>query len=163
MSFGHESAIEVIDEALEFAERHNLLLLAASSNVGGNTGRARRWPGSRHNVISMCATDGNGAECERNPPPRDNTSNFATFGVTAPVWWSVDSHDFDVEMCIYRTGTSVATPIAAAIAALIIESVWRKSSTSNHTLNIRKSTSECGCVVVGKGCRRPAVWERFLC
>jgi subtilisin family serine protease len=119
MSFGYESTVEVIDDALKFAGDSNVLLIAAASNVGGNTGRARRWPGTRDNVLSMCATEGNGFEYKGNPPPRENGFNFATLGVMVPVW--TVPNGFDSSNQVYRSGTSISTPIAAAIAAAVIE------------------------------------------
>jgi hypothetical protein len=119
MSFGYETVIDEIDQALKLASEHNVLLIAAASNVGGNTGRAQRWPAIRDNVISMCATQGKGFQYKRNPPPRDNNFNFATLGVMVPVW-TVPATEGNSQI-IYMSGTSIATPVAAAIAASIIE------------------------------------------
>jgi subtilisin family serine protease len=113
MSFGYEDEIDSIHEALKYAEDNNVLLLAAASNVGCNTARARRWPGKRDNVLSICATEGNGYPYKNNPPYKRKANNFATLGVMVPTWSSPE----------YMTGTSIATPIAAAIAASIIELV----------------------------------------
>jgi hypothetical protein len=123
MSFGFEGVVDEIDEALNFATSHNVLLIAAASNVGGNTARARRWPGTRDNVLSMCATEGNGCEYKGNPPPKDNDFNFATLGVMVPVW-TVPVGQGNSQQ-IYRSGTSIATPVAASIAASIIELIRR--------------------------------------
>lgn len=123
MSFGFEGAIGVIDEALKFAGSHNVLLIAAASNVGGNIWKARRWPGTRDNVISMCATEGNGSEYKNNPPPRDNVFNFATLGVMVPVWTVPTGQNDSRE--IYRSGTSIAAPVAAAIAASMVGLIRR--------------------------------------
>jgi subtilisin family serine protease len=113
MSFGYELEVEVVHEALKFAEANNVLLIAAASNVGCNTARARRWPGNRFNVLSMCATEGNGYPYKNNPPHKHNAWNFATLGVMVPTWSKPE----------YMTGTSIATPIAAGIAASVIELV----------------------------------------
>jgi hypothetical protein len=121
MSFGYESMVEVIDDALKFAGDHKVLLIAAASNVGSNTAYSRRWPSERDNVISVRAAEGRGFEWEGNPPPDSYDYNFSTLGVMVPVW-SVPN-DKDQSEQIYRTGTSIATPIAAAIAASVLEFV----------------------------------------
>jgi hypothetical protein len=119
MSFGYESMDEAIDDALRLAGEHKVLLIAAASNVGGNTARARRWPSERDNVISIRAAEGRGGEWDGNPPPCAYAYNFATLGVMVPVWSTPDEHGISQQIC--RTGTSIATPVAAAVAASVIE------------------------------------------
>jgi subtilisin family serine protease len=121
MSFGYESMIEPIDDALKFAGDNNVLLIAAASNVGGNTARARRWPSERDNVIPIRAAEGRGCEWDGNPPPNDYTYNFATLGVMVPVWSIPNENNRSQQT--FRTGTSIATPIAAAVAASVFELV----------------------------------------
>lgn len=119
MSFGYEAEVEVIEKALKKADENNVLLIAAASNVGGNTALAQRWPGTRDNVMSVYAAEGKGFQYADNPPPRANAYNFATLGVMVPVWSVPDESGDSPE--IYCTGTSYATPIAAAIAASVLE------------------------------------------
>jgi hypothetical protein len=119
MSFGYESEREEIQDALTFAGEKNVLLLAAASNVGGNLGGAQRWPGNRENVMSIGATEGKGFGYEDNPPAQPNEYNFATLGVMVPVWTVPDEKNESKQ--IHRTGTSIATPIAAAIAASVLD------------------------------------------
>lgn len=122
MSFGYENEVEVIEKALKHADEKGVLLVAAASNVGGNTGRAKRWPSTRDNVLAVYAAGGKGEEYTDNPPPRSNHYNFATLGVMMPVWSTPDKEGTSQEICC--TGTSYATPVAAAIAASILEFMW---------------------------------------
>lgn len=126
MSFGYEAEVEVIEKALKIADDNNVLLIAAASNVGGNTALAQRWPGTRDNVMSVYAAEGKGLQYADNPPPRPNAYNFSTLGVMVPVW-SVPDESGD-SPGIYCTGTSYATPIAAAIAASVLEFIRRTES-----------------------------------
>jgi hypothetical protein len=119
MSFGYEAEVEVIEKALKKADDNNVLLIAAASNVGGNTALAQRWPSMRDNVMSIYAAEGKGFQYADNPPPRANAYNFATLGVMVPVW-SIPNESGESPR-IYCTGTSYATPIAAAIAASVLE------------------------------------------
>jgi hypothetical protein len=126
MSFGYEAEVEVIEKALKKADDNNVLLIAAASNVGGNTALAQRWPGTRDNVMSVYAAEGKGFQYADNPPPRANAYNFATLGVMVPVWSVPDDSGNSQEM--HCTGTSYATPIAAAIAASVLEFIRHTES-----------------------------------
>ena len=119
MSFGYEAEVEVIEQALKKADDNNVLLIAAASNVGGNTALAQRWPSTRDNVMSVYAAEGKGFPYKDNPPHRANCYNFATLGVMVPVWSVPDESGDSAE--IFCTGTSYATPIAAAIAASVLD------------------------------------------
>jgi hypothetical protein len=126
MSFGYEAEVEVIEKALKKADDNNVLLIAAASNVGGNTALAQRWPGTRDNVMSVYAAEGKGFQYADNPPSRANAYNFATLGVMVPVWSVPNDSGISQEM--YCTGTSYATPIAAAIAASVLEFIRHTES-----------------------------------
>lgn len=54
MSFGFESQDAVIDAALRKAEDHDVLLLAAASNVGRDMVGARSWPAAT--MTMLCAS-----------------------------------------------------------------------------------------------------------
>lgn len=122
MSFGYESEVEVIETALRQADQKGVLLIAAASNVGGNTSRAKRWPSTRDNVLAIYAAGGKGEDYTDNPPPMENRYNFTTLGVMIPVWTIPNETGFSTEICC--TGTSYATPVAAAIAATVLDFIW---------------------------------------
>jgi hypothetical protein len=87
MSFGFEDEYELIEEALDRAEKAGKLILAAASNKGGvtigkSTGRTR--PAHREDIICVHATDGKGNKGGMNPSPMDDKLNFATLGVAIP-------------------------------------------------------------------------------
>lgn len=110
LSFGFEEDDETIDIALEDAARAGKLVIAAASNRGGRSDRAR--PARREDVICIHATDGNGSIGGRNPPPLPQTDNFATLGVAVPSRWKHDD--------VWNSGTSFAVPIAAGFAADVL-------------------------------------------
>lgn len=114
MSFGYEAEVEVIEKAFKKADDNNVLLIVAA-----NTALAQRWPGTRDNVMSVSAADGHGSPYSGNPPPRRDAYNLATLGVMVPVWSVPD--EYGNSRKIHRTGTSYAAPIAAAIAASVLE------------------------------------------
>ena len=111
MSFGFEEENDLIDIALDNATRAGKLVIAAASNNGGRSGRAR--PARREDVICIHATDGYGNKGGMNPSPQAQKDNFATLGVAVPLKWKDNN--------VYKSGTSFAVPIAVGFAADILE------------------------------------------
>lgn len=123
MSFGYEAEVPIIEQELKEADRAGILLFAAASNVGGNTMFARRWPAKRTNVMCMYACEGEGNWYDKNPTADPHEHNFAALGVSVPLHTIPDASGNSPE--IYRSGTSISTPVAAAIAASVLETIQR--------------------------------------
>jgi hypothetical protein len=89
------------------------LIFAAASNSGGNGDRA--CPACEFGVFAIHATDENGDGVRRMNPPRcpEPNDNFSTLGSKIDSFWN--GHD------VHISGTSFATPIAAAMAANALE------------------------------------------
>ncbi|KAK0727292.1 peptidase S8/S53 domain-containing protein [Lasiosphaeria miniovina] len=111
MSFGFEDENDLIDAAVDRAINAGKLIIAAASNNGGLSGRAR--PARYEGVICVHATDGKGNKGGMNPSPLPNKDNFATLGVAVPCKWKGKD--------VWKSGTSFAVPIAAGFAADIME------------------------------------------
>jgi Subtilase family len=94
------------------AIKDQVLLFAAASNSGRKVGRA--YPAKRNEVFSIHAAYGGGGAWRNNPKPHMLDFNFSTLGmyVEAP-------HEGQETKRV--SGTSVAAPIAAGIAALVLE------------------------------------------
>lgn len=97
--------------AIKNAIKADKLIIAAASNNGGLSGRAR--PARYDGVICIHATDGKGNKGPMNPSPLRKGDNFATLGVAVPCQRA--------RKPVWRSGTSFAVPIAAGFAADIIE------------------------------------------
>jgi hypothetical protein len=111
MSFGLEKDHDCMQKEILEAYSKNIIIFAAASNNGGNY--EVTYPARKNEIICIYATDGNGNTSPCNPPHLQNSAyNFATLGV------GVKS-----ELVTERrmTGTSFSTPIAAGIAACILE------------------------------------------
>lgn len=111
MSFGFEDENDLIDAAVDNAIDAGKLIIAAASNNGGLSGRAR--PARYEGVICIHATDGKGNKGGMNPSPVANRDNFATLGVAVPSRWRGND--------VWKSGTSFAVPIAVGFAADILE------------------------------------------
>ncbi|KAI0977232.1 hypothetical protein F4678DRAFT_477323 [Xylaria arbuscula] len=116
MSFGFDEENDAIDTAVDTAMESGKLVFAAASNNGGVSGRAR--PARHDGVICIHASDGKGNKGGMNPTPMANRDNFATLGVAVPSRWKGKE--------VWKTGTSFATPIAAGIAANVLEFAYNR-------------------------------------
>ncbi|PNS19980.1 hypothetical protein CAC42_7947 [Sphaceloma murrayae] len=111
MSFGYPEPIPAIRRAIGSSR---MLFFAAAANEGGN--QTEMFPASYLNkVIPIRATDQTGDVWRFNPPVNPKRwVNFMTLGTDVPAAWPGTNE----LKC--QTGTSIATPIAAGIAATIL-------------------------------------------
>ena len=100
-----------ISEAIEKVEK-KVLMFAPASNDGTNADRT--FPAKHRNVLCIYTSNGDGVISNRNPRPQVGDLNFSALGefVEAP----------HANQAVERfSGTSVATAVAAGIAALVLE------------------------------------------
>lgn len=91
-----------------------VLFFAAAANDGGN--QREMFPARHDEVFSVRATDHQGTFQDFNPPPNFwEAPVFGTLGKEVPGAW-LNTQNYEV--C--KTGTSIATPIAAGTAATIL-------------------------------------------
>jgi hypothetical protein len=118
MSFGFDQSVAVIDEAIRFADARNVIMLAAASNQGGNSIIA--WPARLPQVICIYATDSLGNPCDFTPTNSLRDDNFAILGQAVKSCWPTHLGEGEE---VRKSGTSTATPIAAGIAAIVLDYV----------------------------------------
>jgi hypothetical protein len=119
MSFGFKDEHPKL--AQEINNTHKTLMFAASSNFGANEEPPIRFPSRvKDRVICINASDGNGHPSDPNPPFDPTRSNFSILGEGVPLGKKVLPGSQDPQM-VYGRGTSMATPIAAGVAALVLE------------------------------------------
>lgn len=117
MSWGFETEHGSVAHAICKAFDKQKIIFAAASNYGANlpANLPVTFPASMPEVICVNSSDGYGNKSDFNPPPREDDYNFCTLGEAVP-WSSKEAQPGKRE-----TGTSFATPIAAAIATSFIE------------------------------------------
>ncbi|KAH8667352.1 peptidase S8/S53 domain-containing protein [Tricladium varicosporioides] len=121
MSLGFRSWVPEIQNAIEDALKQPVLFFAAASNNGSRLRTA--FPADMPGVFCVNAADGDGIPCGFNPPIQASSPNFSTVGENVRSSWikwrnGNDGRETDEKV---MSGTSVATPIAAGIAALVLE------------------------------------------
>jgi len=115
MSFSLEREPAIVERAIGHAASKRVLMFAAASNNKFNREVPIGFPaclGDR--VICINAHGGSNSPCEFSPSPEQGRANFALPGQGIPV--TLPGGTVDVVQ-----GTSCATPIAAGIAALVLD------------------------------------------
>ncbi|KAI0891909.1 hypothetical protein F4806DRAFT_506252 [Annulohypoxylon nitens] len=120
MSFGIREYNEPMKTAISNALHSQTLLFAAASNDGANLGRA--FPAKYPSVFCIHSTDGNGNPSTFNPTADDKDVNFSLLGEHVSSHWPVGKNGHNEPVNV-MSGTSVATQIAAGIAASILSFV----------------------------------------
>ncbi|KAF3070179.1 Subtilisin E [Trichoderma lentiforme] len=120
MSFGIREYNKPMQEAISRALANQTLLFAAASNDGANLGRA--FPAKYPSVFCIHSTDGNGNPSSFNPTADDKDVNFSLLGENVSSHWPIGKNGH-FEHVNVMSGTSVATPIAAGLAASILSFV----------------------------------------
>ncbi|OQU94560.1 hypothetical protein CLAIMM_00905 [Cladophialophora immunda] len=120
MSFGIREYHELMSTAISNALNKRTLLFAAASNDGANLGRA--FPAQYPSVFCIHSTDGNGNPSNFNPTASETDVNFSLLGEHVSSHWpaGMNGHNQTVNAL---SGTSVATPIAAGLAASVLSFV----------------------------------------
>ncbi|KAH7205725.1 peptidase S8/S53 domain-containing protein [Fusarium oxysporum] len=119
MSFGFPHDDDVISAAIEDVERNRDITFLASA--GNNAAYQREaFPARHRSVISIRATDCQGTFNASNPPITDrSTVALGTFGDNLPTRLNDEiTNRFGAHIC--RPGSSIATAVAAGIAASTI-------------------------------------------
>lgn len=122
MSFGWKvgptTASKDVRKALRYATDNDTLLFAAASNDARSNTREIAFPASYSDVFGIFSTDGSGRWSDFNPHRQRNKLYIATLGEEVQSAIPTSLHQGLMQR---RSGTSTATPIAAAIAALVLQ------------------------------------------
>ncbi|RAL09604.1 S8/S53 family peptidase [Aspergillus homomorphus CBS 101889] len=126
MSFGLEGRTREIDEQLRAADGKGIVLFGAASNDGNQ--QLIPYPARSRFVFGIHASDIDCQPARFTPSPQCDCVNFGILGIDILSIWSqkskesegvIDSQEL-AGRAKYMSGTSVATPLAAALAASVL-------------------------------------------
>lgn len=123
LSLGFDEENEPIRRAISQASSHprDKLIFAAASNLNtGSMDQSQRvcFPASMNGVFCIRSADGHGTWVN-SPNRTDGTDNFSVLGTGLEAAWPLDLNNQQDTKSV--SGTSFATPIAAGIAAIVLE------------------------------------------
>lgn len=125
--------VDDIEEAIRNATfQAPRIIFAAASNNGKNDPRA--FPANCEQVICVHASEGNGEDGAINPEA-ESGFNFMTLGMGIELMERVlqPGKKFPKYRKVIRSGTSFATPIAAGIAATVLDLASRVEAINGRT------------------------------
>ena len=104
----------MIDRAIQ----HKILVFAAASNTGANSAAGPAFPASLERVFCINSANGVGRRSDFNPTDPGGWNIFTAPGEAVDSAWPLHQNKG-----LYKrdSGTSIATPIAAATAALVLD------------------------------------------
>ncbi|KAK2778722.1 pfs domain-containing protein [Colletotrichum kahawae] len=122
MSFGYPTnqnqGYQKLRDSIDHASSKHVLLFAAASNNGRNSGIA--FPAREEKVIAVRATNNRGKLSSFSPTPCRGTVNLATIGKAVSVASLGNGPSNQCPAHEIRSGTSYATPIVAGMAAFLL-------------------------------------------
>lgn len=118
MSFGFGDMDDALDGAIQHAASSGVLMFAAASNDGKNRPDGVAWPASDPNVICVHSGDGNGNASTFTPEPQDSMRIMVLGECIRSAWPEKLQCPRGSKL---MSGTSCAAPIAAGIAALVLD------------------------------------------
>ena len=142
MSLGAPYKSKALEQAVNDAWRKGVVLVAAAGNSGSSS---PTYPAYYSNVIAVAATDSN-----------DKKPSWSSFGrwvdVAAPgvdIYSTFPNHENTLggSGYGYASGTSMATPHVAGVAAL----VWATSSFGQNNLTVRQQIEKTADKIAGTG------------
>lgn len=132
LSMGFEEWDEPLEKEIKDAISNKILFLAAASNYG--TRRPMTFPARMPDVITIHAADYTGTAANTNPAIVYG-KQFTILGVDVKSAW-IPTEASRVPATHSMSGTSVATPVAAGVAALVLEFAMQRDVTDKDTDNI---------------------------
>lgn len=120
MSFGFDERVPVINQAMEQSTRAKKQPLYFAATCNDAAHKPIAWPAREANVFGISSTDGDGHISTFNPHDNEAYPIFYAFGDGVEVQCKDANGNFSTK---FISGTSFATPIAAALVANLLTCV----------------------------------------
>lgn len=125
MSFGFKNPSLALKKALKEARANMILIFSAMSNDGNNRREGAAWP-ARDSSLSIgihSCREGGTKSSDFTPPSVPHSPNFMVVGEDVITHWpDAKGGGFRLD-----SGTSFATPVAVAMAGLILGFSWQRA------------------------------------
>lgn len=140
LSLGSEYSTDILENAIEYAVENGVVVVAALGNDSSNVNTEPFYPACYNGVFGVTATTYEGAAADFTNYGTD-CADIAAPGeyIYATYFAGVPEYDFDTEYG-YLSGTSMATPVVAGIAGLVLSEDSSLSGTA--VKNIITSTAD---------------------
>lgn len=130
LSLGGDATSQTLQEAIDYAWAHNVVLVAAAGNTGGD---AAQYPAACEHVTAVSATTQN-----------DTLAPFSTYGpfisLAAPGEYIWTTQADLANPYLPWSGTSVASPLVAAVAALVVSA--NPALSNSQIVDLLKRTAD---------------------
>ncbi|EXM20514.1 hypothetical protein V3481_016340 [Fusarium oxysporum f. sp. vasinfectum] len=132
ISLGFSNPSQTMEDEIARAAAERVLIFASAANHTVHEQQPIRFPASMSQVFCIFSADAEGKLSSFNPEPKRGSYNFMFPGERIKGAWPA-CHTEGVPDIIHQnnityrimSGTSCATPIAAAVAAGVLEFVWQ--------------------------------------
>jgi len=157
------TTVQPIEQIINKAIDDGIIILAAAGNQGSNFDIP--FPSRMDMVFCIGSAHGRGHASEFNPPHRDVIEKYSVLGEEVVAAYFHNTLDSTVhERMQARSGTSVAVPVAAGIAANMLEYITQitdRPQGPDATLVMRKLFLAMSVATRGKNYRNLVPWELF--
>ncbi|KAM0710563.1 hypothetical protein Q7P35_002234 [Cladosporium inversicolor] len=110
---------DLVQEQIKSCLGVGITVFASGSNDAGN--KPRTYPGAYDGVLCIHSATGAGNASSFNPSPISGVKNFSFVGDCVKSSWPMDRRGHDGKQGDkYLSGTSIATPVAVAVAVFMI-------------------------------------------
>lgn len=121
----------------------SILIFASAANNTNNESKPVRFPARMKEVMCIFSSNTFGRPSDFNPEPKHDRPNLTFPGEKIQGAWPsalADDDCFELRGATYRkqSGTSCSTPIAAAVAAGVLEFAWQERAPAVHRVNLLK-------------------------
>ncbi|RDL37538.1 uncharacterized protein BP5553_04971 [Venustampulla echinocandica] len=146
LSLGFTEDDEDLRDEIRKACASNILIFAAAANNTTNEITPIRFPARMKEVFCIFASNGHGRPSDFNPQPKSDRPNFTFPGEKVEGAWPAGiptEGSFVRKDAVYKSqdGTSCATPVAAAVAAGILEFAWQERENQIRRVRLLKHYS----------------------
>jgi hypothetical protein len=131
ISLGFTEVDEQLEDEIRRACGNKVLIFASAANNNTNEVIPVRFPARMREVMGIYSSDTHGKPSPFNPPPKPDRGNFTFPGENIEGAWPSNLADEDTvrrgSACYKLSdGTSCPTPLAAAVAAGVLEYAWQE-------------------------------------